>query len=102
MGQRPHSLEHGRVWCLRGFGSKASTAAEIRHGSSRSWSERGHARSWTCYTHVRSAMFASRRICAKANVESPLFNFSCCERPDAQVGSGCSTKSFAPKSSSRQ
>ena len=57
------------VWSLREFGSKASTAAGIRHGYSRSWSERGHARSWTFYTHVRSATFGSRRICAKGNAE---------------------------------
>jgi tetratricopeptide (TPR) repeat protein len=57
------------VWSLREFDSKASTAAGIRHGCSRSWSERGHARSWTSYTHVLSATFGSRRICAKANAE---------------------------------
>src|SRR5687768_2698467 len=50
------------VWSLREFGSKASTAAEIRHGYSRCWSERGRARSWTSYTRVRSATFGSRRI----------------------------------------
>ena len=101
-GSRPHSLEHGRVWSLRGFGSKASAVAGIRHRYSRSWSERGHARSWTCCTHVRSATCASPRICAKGNVESPPFNSSCCERPVAQVASDCWTKSSALKSSSRQ